>query len=278
MAGLARRRFFAFGEYQNADAFAAVIQMFPEAGSQGAAITARRRHGPSTRGVPRDAYEVQCPSHVDVNQGNLDSALAQAIVNAMDQGAPGLEESILSFNLANTDSQTIREQVELVLSVGAFERLLDCTKGKEDDLAEKLVSLLERFKFATPPQHVLRRLRERFRKGDVVEMWIRDMFRLRGDFGHGRRQNVRSPLWDTTSHLLLAAYLFPRALLVRLSNLGLYQLTTEDLMELCTFPRLASLRNPFLGSYSGRYLWNEVLQRISRRCAIEAAVHSLHST
>jgi hypothetical protein len=116
----------------------------------------------------------------------IDEPLLQALLQAQGvETRDRLWEAIVSFNLANTDNIEMTEQVEAVLLTGAFERLLDCGHGTEDELAERFAHILAPTDDLAPSTYT--RLSgpdivNRFKQSPTIRtMWIRDFFRLRGD-------------------------------------------------------------------------------------------------
>lgn len=193
------------------------------------------------------AFRVDKPMHVSLGPipNDLDIPLLRALLAAeKSDDWECFTESILNFNLANTDSPDMSQHIEAVLLVSAFERILKCGHGKEDELAQRFSEQLH------PSQERLwgdcARLASsncgpRFQAASSIrEIWIRDFFRLRGDSAHGWIHHRYPAIWLLHEHLLLGSYAFP--LLVR-SILGkdkLYSVTKDDQFEIDLFERLAS--------------------------------------
>jgi hypothetical protein len=290
-AGLARRTFFGFGGYVNRDQFALIIQSFVSRDPRSVAITARRRDGHQLSGYPPGDYRTTRPPHVSNLTGySIDVGLVGAVVRALgaDMATP-LGEPISSFNTANTDSNQTPVQHEVVAMIGAFERLVD-SSGMEKDLVERLLKLVAPFLSTARKCKRLSSI-NRFEasKGSrtpistsITEAWIRDFFRVRNAFGHGRRAPDRPAYWTPEAHLLYGAYLFPLAALVRLKAAGLYELSTRDTDALLAFAYFVSLRNPFAHRRSRaakkRDLWNHALEAASnesRRAMIAKIVEKV---
>lgn len=269
--GLARRKLFRHGPYVNRDSFSLVIQAYQETGSGGVSVRSRRRDGSTLNYFPADMYRLIRPAHVQPARREPDVVLLEALLNAADSArAASYDEAIFSFTSANTDSPWYREQHELVALVGAFERLLDANHANVDDLALRLVNLVGRYLLPVVRPARLRRLvaLERTLRTDRVvesacftEAWMRDLYRFRNDFGHGRRRSKKRTLWPSAAaHLVLGAYFFPLTVLVRLSQDGLYSLSGDDRRAIRAFEYLASLRNPFRARrLFGDAVWNAAL-------------------
>lgn len=143
-AGLAAREYFRH-TYWNRDHFRFVIQGFRDPAG-GAAILTRRRDGSTQSYWPREHYLVTRPIHVSTGTVSLDHAFLEALIGLRDaEDWTRYREAIETFNLANTDSVDLREEVELVLINGAFERLFDLHRGREAELAEAFCAAVAPF-------------------------------------------------------------------------------------------------------------------------------------
>jgi hypothetical protein len=248
-AGLASREFFHWN-YWNRDNFHLVVQAF-RSPVRGVAVSSRRRDGQATSYLTGGSYRVFLPSHVHLPvRMELDVDLLTALLAARDSSLwPQLLEGITNFNLANTDSDVVRPEVEAVLMIGAFERVLDCTRGREEELAERLESSFSPAVPLTPRdcsrESTNRRVTEDFSKrGSVRDGWIRDFFRLRGNLAHGRIQPKYSSIWSLHEHLLLGAYLLPLLVKQVLAREGYLSVTPGLLASLDVFEQLAC-ESPF---------------------------------
>jgi hypothetical protein len=258
--------------YCNRDNFRIVVQAFDDPHG-GVAITTRRRDGSTTGYWPEENYHVLQPEHVALHSVvHIDEHLLKALLRA--QEAKTWEhfwDSIINFNLANTDSSDITLQVEVVLFNGAFERLLDCNRGKEDELAERFANMLRPTNGLAPStcarlsdQDIVNRFRH---SSTVRNMWIRDFFRLRGALAHGKLASRHRPVWSLRDHLLLASFAFPLLLKASLAEESLYSLSEDDLFQIDLFEPLACeehlvpVPNPH---NSHAHPWDQVIERMSR--------------
>jgi hypothetical protein len=259
--------------YANSDSFRLVIQGFREGDPGSVAEVIRRRGGRVLAGYSHGTYQVRRPTHVDVlPRYELDATLVSSVLAALNsQGRVVYEESIFSFNNANTDSEQVPVQHEIVALVGALERLTE-KSGKADPVARAVVDLLAPHLSPDRPRHLSRLNRfealhgatgkdgQRIRSASVTEAWVRDLYRMRNAFGHGRRVHDRESPWTPEGHLVLGAHLFPLAVLVRLAKDGHYTLTDKDKSRIFAFPRLASLRQPLRWSIRRGSVWNDALK------------------
>jgi hypothetical protein len=175
-------------------------------------------------------------------------------------------QSIAGYNLANTDNVSTTEELELILMVGAFERLFECHRGREDDLLNVFLSHI------TPSQTIMpnnclrltanSQVRSQFAGcGSVREAWIRDLFRTRHGPAHGRTALQYPSAWSLPNHLLLASFAFPIACKTVLSREGFYTLTQRDRVYTDAFESLACEEHfaPSTGSQSRTPPWIEIL-------------------
>ncbi|MDQ3776615.1 MAG: hypothetical protein M3461_20805 [Pseudomonadota bacterium] len=222
-----------------------MIQSFSDPAG-GTAITTRRRDGTTTNYLPRGSYEFPKPLHVgSIGRQGIDTPLLQSLAAAWGEADwDQVWESIIAFNAANTDAMDTPEHVEFVLLSGAFERLLDCRRGNEDELAGRFTAAFQPTDPTDPracdrtQPHV-----DRFRRSkSVAEIWLRDFFRVRGHLAHGRISPGHPAIWSLPEHLLLASYCFPLIVKLVVNARGLYELTRDDREAIDWFERFASIR------------------------------------
>ncbi len=275
-AALSWRVFFTHGPYVNREDFALIIQSLSDAES-GVAYVVRRRDGHVKGYLTRDAYRVQMPLHVnDDPPVVLDCQLLNALLRfRADDNWPQYWEAILTFNRANTDSSQVQEHTEAVMLVGAFERLLGCRAGKEDDLAEAFVTVF------APEQHLpidkcarlvaSPPLLDRYRHcRSSAEAWIRDFFRIRGGLAHGATVSRVPSAWSPREHLLLGSYAFPGLIKLSLAGWGAYALTKEDRFDIEVFEELACspdlfTKVPGLGGGVMEWPWDQIRRKAKWR-------------
>lgn len=263
-AGLSHRDFFAGHTYCNKQTFQLAIQPF---GPIAVGIRSRRRDGASRNIIPVPDYRARRPDGVSVYRSRLDEDLLNSLLVAESSSGKWAEliESIVSFNLANTDSTLVYEGTEAVLLISAFERLLGCRNGREQELAEAFAdawspsSDLDLQRCQRIPSNILS---ARFRNSATIrDVWVRDFFRLRGNLAHGMINPRYPALWSLKEHLLLGTFLFPFVLKSLLVKEGIYSLTSWDKDLVDVFERLACEHHFRGGSDTGdeRDRWNAVI-------------------
>jgi hypothetical protein len=264
-SGLATRRFYSHLQYTNRDCFQLVAQRVSDPTS-GTTILTRRRDGGQWNHVAAGALRVTKPMHVNVfSPVAVDQALLLALLRrSEDDGWGEIEEGILGYNAANTDSPDVPEEFEAVALVGALERTLGLAGGDDNQLAMAVEARVIPRTSLTPVD--CRRIREsalrtRFEKlPSVRNAWVRDFFRLRGDHAHGKRKARYPSVWQLREHLLLAAFFFPLVLKSRLAREGHYRLTATDRASINAFEALAC-EDHFLERepVESKHPWNAII-------------------
>lgn len=234
-AGLANRKYFGSGfEYWNRDNFKFYIQSF-SGNPGGVTLQLRRRDGSTLNHVTPGAYRVDRPPHVSDSffSQMLDLELLTALVQCRETSLwPRIIESITAFNNANTDRDEIPQPAELVMLVGAFERLMDLNRGKKADLIDAIQALLSsrtRIDIACCSRLDEQRRTE---SATVLEAWISDIYKLRSKYAHGEVYPNWIPAWPVHEHLLLGSHIFVMAVKELLRIAELYKPTEDDELEI----------------------------------------------
>lgn len=275
---LSNREFFGVGfAYYNRDNAQLVVQRFRDL-SGGVSVISRRRDGSTTAYVSSDAFQVRRPFHIPRPfRFDLDVALIRSLLSARGSDRwPKYFDAIFSFNRANTDSDQVLEQQELVLTVGAFERVLGLRGGRERELREAFARKWRptvRFPAAGSPRFQSLGAVDR----SVSDIWMEDLYRVRNEFAHGRRDHSYRSKWTMREHLLLGAYVFPLLVKQLLSDEALYALSDDDRVCIDAFEELAC--SDVFGKVrdDGRkaFSWDIILGRARWDHAFEKAVRDL---
>ena len=240
-SGLANRAYLnSIGPYCNSDCFSLIVQKFDDASFT--ALTTRRREGRFLSGWPVDEIAVTVPANVHtISEVRLDERLLKSLVSHRSavKGEWGRWQNAIScFNQANTDSDNIRYQVEWVLLCSAFEHLLNA-KSNGKDVARKFSENMVPSE-SLPVSNAKRRLPGWADKGKSLRYeWVREFYRIRGDFAHGRLNTKQPSAWNPLEHLVLASIAFPLLVKSLLSKAGTYILKDEDLIQVEVFEELA---------------------------------------
>ncbi len=226
--GLSDRDFFRNGEsYCNRDNFQ-LKRFSVESNSVAYKVITRRRDGSNNNSIPKNSFREIIPDHVLKSRVKLNDKFLQSLVSAQSrlENWDDIFQGIANFNLSNSDNSSTSETMELVFLVSAFEQLLGCKNGKEDDLANKFIELFDVSINMNISDCV--RLQDRDKRGrfkscnSIQEIWMKDLFRLRGNLAHGRHPKSYPSLWTLKEHLLLSSFIFPLALKECFSKQNMY--------------------------------------------------------
>jgi hypothetical protein len=241
-AGLAKRELLGFA-YCNADCFILYGQRFEQLDH--IALVARRRDGRtwSARELAKTTFSE--PVHTSsVERVSLDGALLGGLLAFRGAASPEdwarWQNALSCFNQANTDNDAVRYQTEWTLMASAFEQLLDA-EPKAESVAAKFKEVL------APNASLLvrdaRRRNERMRtETEALRYeWMKEFYRLRGAFAHGRLDPKQPAAWQPLEHLALAAIAFPLVVRSLLTTRGTYTLTDDDISHIDAFERLADV-------------------------------------
>lgn len=282
-AGLAKRAYFdSLGPYCNTDCFISYGQRY--SGSQFTALSSRRRDGQASDMRQLAKVTLSMPVHIS-NAGSvtLDDALLSALAEfrkAADSDEwARWQNAIACFNQANTDNETVRHQVEWVLMCSALEHILDA-KSEAKDVARRFADVIlprepvqiknskrRSTSWTNPEEHL------RFE-------WMREFYRIRGDFAHGKLVTRQPSSWNVLEHLVLAAIAFPLVVRRLLEDAGHYSLTERDMAEINCFERLADeqfLADPSDQRHSGDSIWSRLISEETMSLIMGKAVADLES-
>ncbi len=265
--GLSNRAFFALEPYCNTDCFILYIQKIN--GSGFTSITSRRRDGRtlSVRSITNTLFTI--PLHVsDLRQVSLDEKLLASLLAFRSDPTthkkwPRWQNAISCFNQANTDNDTIRYQTEWVNLCSAFEHILEA-KSNSRDVAQKFVDAF------TPqnPLAVNKSTRIQCAGNDLNShlryRWMKEFYRIRGDFAHGKLQTQKQTKWKPLEHIVLGAIAFPLLVRCLLKNSGNYVLNNEDQAQINAFEALADnekfLDPPTDQHHPGYSVWSNLVE------------------
>lgn len=262
-SGLANREFFHTGNYCNADCFIRYIQKFREDTSF-IGIISKRRGGRNIDGRALSETVFSIPIHTStIKEINLDELLLFGLINFRKESSikdwGRCQNAISCFNLANTDSDAFRYQVEWILLCSAFEQLLGA-KSKAEDLARKFsenfipIRPIKASESKRKPQGWQKHDR------DLRFEWMREFYRVRGEFAHGKINAGLQPRWSPSESLVLASISFPLLIKGLLAKKEFYELTEKDQILINIFEALAD--EDFLNPPPGRESMESWLDRL----------------
>jgi hypothetical protein len=244
--GLAKREYFnSLGPYCNSDCFTLYTQKFERGNFT--TLTTRRREGQTSSLWRIDAIVITIPVNChSVEEITLDESLLKALADhrheSTDEEWGKWENAITCFNQANTDSENIRHQVEWVLLCSAFEHILGA-KSEAKDVAARFSEVM----VPSEPLLVRNASRRSDRWGDNGQAlryeWMREFYRIRGDFAHGKLNTRQSTVWNPLEHLVLATIAFPLVAKCLLNKACRYELTNDDRAQIDSFEVLADTKD-----------------------------------
>ena len=252
VAGLATRRFDGspLGSYSASGHYQLIVQQFPTPFTGSVVADHRRKEGHTRVLISPGAQHFQIPEHlVGQAQPQLDLPLlhaleaAHAALHAKSWGP--YEASITQFLMANSDSPDVPLDAESIATYAALERLVDADQDLKD-FQKKLLACL-----AAPDGYEWSgELRAELLPGrkprDTVGPWLKSLYVLRGNAGHGYPvAKLKGATWEQHEHLLAGAFVFPLALKCKLQQAGFYKLTSRDVVDIVGLDLLLQDR-PFL--------------------------------
>lgn len=282
-SGLALRNYFdPLGPYCNSDCFILYGQRFET--TEFAALTTRRREGKHMSVWSVDRLWITVPIHCQlVREVKLDNSLLVALPKQRAEDPVTWvrwQNAISCFNQANTDGESVRFQVEWVLLVSAFQHLMNA-ESKAKDVAVKFSESV------VPSEELLvrdaaRRSKDWTDDGKSIRYeWMREFYRIRGDFAHGKLDLSQPAVWNPIEHLVLASIAFPLLVRSLLRNSGHYELTEEDQIQIDSFEAFANTAdflNPPPGQQNSLEThWGRIRMDWSRRWTAQRAVEHWRS-
>jgi hypothetical protein len=248
-SGLSARNFFMplYGGYSNKDVYQIIIRRY-EQSDGGYSIQNRRRDGTTNTIVVDKATKIRRPQHIQSFfkipiDFNLLSSMLNGSESIDDKIWKGIYESIINFNLANTDRQEIREELEINLLFSSFERLFNVGKNQK-----QLFSIFN--EIISPSNSIKPEMCERIKKiqnnrykntKSLRELWLKDLNKLRDNLAHGKFDNNYPSVWSLHEHLLYSSFILPICMKIILTHQNLYTLTEADIEGIELFEKYLSI-------------------------------------
>lgn len=239
VAGLATRRFDGspLGSYSASGHYQLIVQQFPTPFTGSVVVDHRRKDGHTRVLISPGAQHFHIPEHL-VGQAHpeLDLPLLHALEAAhasLDSNSWGpYEASITQFLIANSDSPDVPLDAESIATYAALERLVDADQDLKD-FQKKLLACLAVLDGHEWSGELRAELLPEREPRDAVGPWLRDLYVLRGNAGHGYPvAKLKSATWEQHEHLLAGAFVYPLVLKCKLQQAGLYELTSQDLVDI----------------------------------------------
>lgn len=264
-SSLANRSFFTNGKYCNKTDFTINIINFGE-DSEYVSFLSNRRDGSTTTGIPNAYLKIIKPFYTNTDAINCLNKDFVVTLNRL-EGNPifyELYESILLYNLGNSDSNEIRPQMEVILLCSAFERLLGIETGRKKDLIEKANDILiKKFSKLTRNSQKVKKRTDYWKDKSLFEIWFNDFYDLRNDFAHGKLKTEKISSWSVKEHLILASYIFPLLFICVLVKEKKYTLNNTDILRLDSIEEILDLNIFKELSAIENHPWIDALSKIA---------------
>ncbi|MDO8432457.1 MAG: hypothetical protein Q7S58_08625 [Candidatus Binatus sp.] len=228
LSGLSGREFLGRAEpYCNSDCFLLYERRFDSMTGVRAPMFRRRDNTPFGPAAG-PAMRVHVPVHAAaVPRASLDESFFRAlasfreiVVTSSDSERwTAWQEAIYCFNQANTDNESMSEHLEWVLMSSALERILGAPPNAD--------AVAKRFVEAIVPERP-----QLYFDLAILRDWVREFYRLRGDFAHGRIRSRKLRRWESWRHLLFGAIAFPLLTKALLEREKAYVFTENDHCQL----------------------------------------------
>ncbi len=147
--------------------------------------------------------------------------------------ASAIDSSLEVFLLANSETPELDLDSCAMLSAIAFERLLEPTKSSAQALASALAQYWEPFSKISITR--ARRIRPDAKFASeqqdwpLHQKWMKELYEARSAAAHRGIRPEFSRNWTTWQHLVIAAFVYPLTVKLRLAEEGLYILSNREL-------------------------------------------------
>lgn len=223
LSALCGREFFGRGEpYCNSNCLLLYERRFDTVTGVRAPMFRRRDNTPFGPAAG-PAMRVHEPLHTAVvPRVSLDENFLRALADFRERLVTGSDserwtawqEAIFCFN-QNTDNENMSQHLEWVLMSSALERILGA-RPNTDAVAKRFI------------EAIVPRRPELYFDLSLLRDWVREFYRLRGDFAHGRIRSRKLRRWESWHHLLFGAIAFPLLVKSLLEDEKTYEFTEND--------------------------------------------------
>ncbi|WP_262032007.1 hypothetical protein [Microvirga sp. Mcv34] len=237
---LAEQRFMEghFSPHLNATMFQIIGQRITAGSDQIGLFYPRRGGGLRVGGVRFKDVVFQRPSQVEGTRCEVVNVrLARALTKASRSKSPiwdPIASSLEFFLLGNAEVPELDWESCIMLSAMAFERLLEPAQANAQGVAEALANLWAPYASRTLAQ--AKRVKPD-NKPDFAKVqqewplhrkWMKELYEARSSRAHRGPRSVFSQNWKNWQHMVIAAFVYPLAVKLKLANAGLYQLSARE--------------------------------------------------
>jgi hypothetical protein len=232
-----------FDHYANASLFKPVFQTY-RVGAPHLVIRTRRRDAYSdSGGYDHGKVNITCPFECkDARDVEVDESLAQAVWNAKDTPVGRkIITSLSFFCLANTDSEQMELDAEVIQMASAFDQVFELGTAKAYELAIRLGEMFKSYDSVLVESSKGRMIwmgtrkdgrdvpKEEQKGWKIVQKWIEEFYHFRNEKVHGdKRRGPDEWAWSMNEHLIMAVFVFPLVVKHLLKQERFYSLTDDD--------------------------------------------------
>jgi len=266
-SALAHRLLFSGLRYTNYHTYTLIVQRYEPGRADRFVFRTRRRDGSAQHYWAADHFAFQRPLHVDEHAAvDLDEPLLGTLLT-LDANSQHILDAITDFNGANTDSEDVDPQAEIVMIKSAFESLFNI-KQNAIELVGGINRTLADINKEVPTAGPMKALWESHwqKARSYLEAWARDFCLSRNTAAHGGQRTIT--VWARKAHLAFAALFFPLLVKKMLSDAGQLQLQCVDVEFLRRIETLL-MYDPFTENID-KHPWTEVRDEAIGACMHQA--------
>jgi len=237
---LAEQRFLEghFSPHLNATMFRIIGQRITAGSDQIGLFYPRRGGGLQVGGIRFKNVVFQRPSQVEGTGCEVVNVrLAKALSKARRSGSPvwdPIASSLELFLLGNAEVPELDWESCIMLSAMAFERLLEPAQATAKGVAETLANLWAPYAGRTLAQ--AKRVKVDHRPDFAAEQqawplhrkWMKELYEARSSRAHRGPRSDFSQNWQAWQHMVIAAFVYPLSVKLKLAGANLYQLSARE--------------------------------------------------
>lgn len=165
----------------------------------------------------------------------VNTRLIQAVIKA-EKKAPELfsaiETALDMFLLGHSEAPDLDDHTCVMLSAMAIERLLDPKKSSAQGVAEALAELFSEFLHRPLASSTWMQCDAKYQGEQAAwplhRKWMKELYEARSATAHRGPKSEFSVNFRTEKHLVIAAFVFPLIVKLKLADAGLYTLSSDE--------------------------------------------------
>lgn len=168
----------------------------------------------------------------------VNTRLIQAVIKA-EKKAPDLfaaiETALDMFLLGHSEAPELDDHTCIMLSAMAFERLLEPKKSGSVGLAESLADLFQRFphRLISASSWIKCDNNTKWQAEQLTwplrRKWMKELYEARSSQAHRGPKPEFSSNFEPEKHMVIAAFVFPLVIKLKLVDAGLYKLSSDEI-------------------------------------------------